>query len=133
MATLRQATLTFHGVQIFHVGGGRSTGAGRGGQGGQQVGGVRATVARQQGHLMVVLGCGQATVGRCGGNREAEPGEQQETPGGHAPSSSFTSDDNQLSTTISNSVTWKQLRGEHHLAQRLTEITEITEITARLH
>lgn len=124
MATPGQATLTFHGVQVFHVGRGRSARTGRGGQGGQQVGGVRATVARQQGHLVVVLGRGQATVGRCGGNREAEPGEQQETPGGHAPSSSFTSDDNQLD------VTWKQLRGEHHLAQRLTEITEIT---TRLH
>lgn len=39
--------------------------AGRGGQGRQQVGGVGAPVARQQGHLMVVLGCGQAGVRRC--------------------------------------------------------------------
>lgn len=56
--------------------GGASTG--RGGQGRQQVGGVRAPVARQQGHLMVVLGRGQAGVRRCGGNRTERDGESSQ-------------------------------------------------------
>lgn len=55
----------------------RPTRSGRGGQGGQQVGGVRAPVARQQGHLVVVLGCGQAGVRRWGGNREEGRGKQE--------------------------------------------------------
>lgn len=96
--------------------------AGRGGQGRQQVGGVGATVARQQGHLMVVLGCGQARVGRCGGNRKEERGD--ESSGEHlccrTPASSFTSDDNQLSTTLMSALATassqvKQLHGERHL------------------
>lgn len=57
------------------MGGASPARAGRGGQGRQQVGGVGAPVARQQGHLMVVLGCGQAGVRRCGGNRTERDGE----------------------------------------------------------
>lgn len=42
-------------------------GAGRGRHGREQVGGVRAPVARQQGHLVVVLGRGQTRVRGCRG------------------------------------------------------------------
>lgn len=95
-----RVTLTLHGVQVFQVRGGGARCTSRGGQGRQQVGGVRAAVARQQGHLVVVLCCGQAGVGRCGGNGTEEGGKER-TP---ALLLSFVSHDNQLSTNINERI-----------------------------
>jgi len=63
MACVSKTRLTLHRLQVLHVQGGGAAHAGRGRHGRQQVGGVRAAVARQQSHLVVVLGRGQT----CGG------------------------------------------------------------------
>lgn len=57
-----QCRLTIHCLEVFHVQGTGTAGAGRGCHRRKQVGRVRAAVARQQSHLVVVLSCGQTCV-----------------------------------------------------------------------
>lgn len=57
-----QCRLTLHCLQVFHVQGASAAGASCGRHRGEKVSRVRASVARQKSHLVVVLGCGQTCV-----------------------------------------------------------------------
>lgn len=61
-AACDQCRLTVHRLQVLHVQGAGAAGAGSGRHRWEQVGRVRATVAREQSHLVVVLCRGQAGV-----------------------------------------------------------------------